>query len=129
MKPIGHDGYPLAFGQTSKIGIFLIIIPLSLIFTFKYPPPLSHFFVAKAMALSLKRLTAFAFLALCWVVAIAELQRLEHAAKADGSLSVMVVGDWGRRGTHNQSKVAVQVIYIHIYIKTFIYFLYSTLVS
>ncbi|CAN6675352.1 unnamed protein product [Malus baccata var. baccata] len=35
----------------------------------------------------------------------AELQRLEHAAKRDdGSLSFLVVGDWGRRGLYNQSK-------------------------
>jgi len=39
----------------------------------------------------------------------AELQRFEHAAKADGSLSLLVVGDWGRRGAYNQTEVALQV--------------------
>lgn len=42
-------------------------------------------------------------------LALAELQRFDHPAKADGSLSVMVVGDWGRRGTYNQSQVALQM--------------------
>ncbi|EXC05037.1 Purple acid phosphatase 3 [Morus notabilis] len=39
----------------------------------------------------------------------AELQRFEHAAKKDGSLSFLVVGDWGRRGYYNQSEVALQM--------------------
>lgn len=39
----------------------------------------------------------------------AELQWFEHPAKSDGSLSLLAVGDWGRRGTYNQSQVAYQV--------------------
>ncbi|KAL5553331.1 hypothetical protein UlMin_040732 [Ulmus minor] len=39
----------------------------------------------------------------------AELQRFEHAAKDDGSLSFLVVGDWGRKGAYNQSEVALQM--------------------
>ncbi|XP_038702513.1 purple acid phosphatase 3-like [Tripterygium wilfordii] len=39
----------------------------------------------------------------------AELQRFQHPAKGDGSLSFLVVGDWGRRGFYNQSQVAVQM--------------------
>lgn len=39
----------------------------------------------------------------------AELQRFDHPAKADGSLSILVVGDWGRKGKYNQSQVAYQV--------------------
>ncbi|XAR47989.1 Acid phosphatase [Bertholletia excelsa] len=54
-------------------------------------------------------LTLAAFLGLCLVLSVAELQRFEHPAKADGSLSVLVVGDWGRRGTYNQSKVGRQM--------------------
>lgn len=38
-----------------------------------------------------------------------ELQRFEHPAKDDGSLTVMVVGDWGRKGRYNQSQVAYQM--------------------
>lgn len=41
--------------------------------------------------------------------AAAELPRLEHSPKADGSLSILAVGDWGRRGEFNQSRVATQV--------------------
>ncbi|KAF3438302.1 hypothetical protein FNV43_RR21064 [Rhamnella rubrinervis] len=39
----------------------------------------------------------------------AELQRLEQSIKADGSLSFLVVGDWGRRGAYNQTEVAHQM--------------------
>ncbi|KAL2518678.1 Purple acid phosphatase 17 [Abeliophyllum distichum] len=39
----------------------------------------------------------------------AELQRFEHPAKGDGSLSFLVVGDWGRKGNYNQSRVAYQM--------------------
>ena len=46
---------------------------------------------------------------LCFVPSTAELKRFEHPVKADGSLSVLVVGDWGRKGLYNQSLVATQV--------------------
>nr|GEY92106.1 purple acid phosphatase 8-like [Tanacetum cinerariifolium] len=40
----------------------------------------------------------------------AELQRFDHQpTKGDGSLSILVVGDWGRRGLYNQSNVAFQM--------------------
>ncbi|GAV72126.1 Metallophos domain-containing protein [Cephalotus follicularis] len=43
------------------------------------------------------------------VSCFARLQTFKHPAKADGSLSLLVVGDWGRRGFYNQSKVALQM--------------------
>ncbi|KAL6596028.1 hypothetical protein ACP70R_047392 [Stipagrostis hirtigluma subsp. patula] len=45
---------------------------------------------------------------LCAPAAAAGLARLEHPAKDDGTLSLLVVGDWGRNGTYNQSRVAEQ---------------------
>ncbi|KAE8705419.1 Purple acid phosphatase 3 [Hibiscus syriacus] len=39
----------------------------------------------------------------------AELLRFEHEAKPDGSISFLVVGDWGRKGLYNQSHVALQM--------------------
>lgn len=42
-------------------------------------------------------------------LAKAEFQRFEQATKPDGSLSFLVVGDWGRRGAFNQSHVATQM--------------------
>jgi tartrate-resistant acid phosphatase type 5 len=39
----------------------------------------------------------------------AELQRVQHAPKEDGSLTVLAVGDWGRGGQYNQTLVAEQV--------------------
>lgn len=42
---------------------------------------------------------------------LSKLERLEHpVTKSDGSLSFLVVGDWGREGKFNQSLVAHQVI-------------------
>ncbi|PKI53464.1 hypothetical protein CRG98_026154, partial [Punica granatum] len=40
--------------------------------------------------------------------ALGHLMRLEHPIRSDGSLSLLVVGDWGRRGRYNQSEVAIQ---------------------
>ncbi|KAL0386180.1 UNVERIFIED_CONTAM: Purple acid phosphatase 4 [Sesamum radiatum] len=39
----------------------------------------------------------------------AELQHFEHPTKADGSLTALVIGDWGRKGQYNQSEVAYQM--------------------
>ncbi|RLM68854.1 purple acid phosphatase 3-like [Panicum miliaceum] len=39
----------------------------------------------------------------------AALPRVEHAPKADGTLVVLAVGDWGRRGQFNQTLVARQM--------------------
>ncbi|KAI8560719.1 hypothetical protein RHMOL_Rhmol04G0278100 [Rhododendron molle] len=47
-----------------------------------------------------------------WINAVssfAELQRFTHPGKGDGSLSFLVVGDWGRDGLYNQSEVAFQM--------------------
>ncbi|TKY59770.1 Purple acid phosphatase 8 [Spatholobus suberectus] len=46
---------------------------------------------------------------LCLVVSSAVLQRFEQAPKPDGSLSFLVIGDWGRKGAYNQSEVAFQM--------------------
>lgn len=51
-------------------------------------------------------LACFSF---CIISVTAELQRFEHPIKANGSLSLLVIGDWGRRGHYNQSLVADQV--------------------
>ncbi|XP_059655291.1 purple acid phosphatase 8-like [Cornus florida] len=59
------------------------------------------------MFLSLELITATL---LCLAIAVAaELPLFQHPPKPDGSLSVLVVGDWGRKGTHNQSEVALQM--------------------
>ncbi|GMP26071.1 hypothetical protein CsSME_00002666 [Camellia sinensis var. sinensis] len=60
------------------------------------------------LSLKLKLFTAI-LIGLCFSVSIAELERFEHPAKADGSLSVLVVGDWERKGNYNQSHVALQM--------------------
>jgi hypothetical protein len=60
--------------------------------------------VAMGLALAFVAMTA-----LCCAPGAAELPRLDHPARSDGSLKLLVVGDWGRKGTHNQSRVADQV--------------------
>jgi hypothetical protein len=56
--------------------------------------------------------------------AAAELQRVQHAPKDDGSLTVLAVGDWGRGGQFNQTLVAEQVnfrlMFADCYIKFFL---------
>lgn len=55
--------------------------------------------------------------ALCFLISIvaifvsitAELEKFHQNTKIDGSLSFLVLGDWGRRGEFNQSQVAVQM--------------------
>ncbi|KAL1366521.1 hypothetical protein AAHE18_03G366300 [Arachis hypogaea] len=54
------------------------------------------------------------FLAVCMFLAVAsyssaKLHRFQHAPKPDGSLTLFVIGDWGRRGTYNQSQLAFQM--------------------
>ncbi|KAE9601042.1 putative Acid phosphatase [Lupinus albus] len=46
---------------------------------------------------------------LCFVASSATLQRFTASPKKDESLSFLVVGDWGRKGAHNQTKVAAQM--------------------
>ena len=55
-------------------------------------------------------------------MAAAVLLWVEHSARNDGILSLLVVGDWGRGGTHNQSRVAEQVkgIFICLFVHSFI---------
>uniref|UniRef100_A0A2N9J1M2 Purple acid phosphatase n=1 Tax=Fagus sylvatica TaxID=28930 RepID=A0A2N9J1M2_FAGSY len=62
-----------------------------------------------AFSQKLLYVTFTTILSLCLVLSQAELQRFGQAAKADGSLSFLVVGDWGRRGDYNQSDVAHQM--------------------
>lgn len=50
------------------------------------------------------------FIALGGTFACAQLEKFNQPAKDDGSLSFLVIGDWGRRGGFNQSEVASQVI-------------------
>lgn len=60
----------------------------------------------KSMALYLLFLISFGY---GGVFISAQLQKFQHPAKHDGSLSFLVLGDWGRRGAFNQSQVASQV--------------------
>ncbi|KAJ7970238.1 Purple acid phosphatase [Quillaja saponaria] len=46
---------------------------------------------------------------LCFLSVSSLIERLEHPVKDDGSLSFMVIGDWGRKGKYNQSQVALQM--------------------
>jgi tartrate-resistant acid phosphatase type 5 len=65
--------------------------------------------MANARAGMAAALALLAAAALCCGTAAAALPRLEHPARNDGTLSLLVVGDWGRGGTHNQSLVAEQM--------------------
>ncbi|KAI4352072.1 hypothetical protein L6164_006358 [Bauhinia variegata] len=59
---------------------------------------------------AISMLFLFTFSSALWVLhASAELQTFAHPSKHDGSLSFLVLGDWGRRGAYNQSQVAFQM--------------------
>ncbi|GMN46097.1 hypothetical protein TIFTF001_015284 [Ficus carica] len=49
------------------------------------------------------------FIGLGGTFACAQLEKFNQPAKDDGSLSFLVIGDWGRRGGFNQSEVASQM--------------------
>ncbi|XP_048318826.2 purple acid phosphatase 17 [Ziziphus jujuba] len=59
----------------------------------------------RTLALCLNLMLVF-FIVSSIATTLADLQRFDHPAKDDGSLSFLVVGDWGRRGFYNQSIVA-----------------------
>ncbi|PWZ26510.1 Purple acid phosphatase 3 [Zea mays] len=52
---------------------------------------------------------AAASLLLLLAPSAAELTRVEHPPKNEGSLAILAVGDWGRRGQFNQTLVAQQM--------------------
>lgn len=52
---------------------------------------------------------AIVFVMLSSASASTRLKKFDHPTKGDGTLNFLVVGDWGRRGTNNQSHVAHQV--------------------
>lgn len=83
-------------------------------------PPLSLSSSSSSRSSSAKRTDAMAVLGskllvlgfvlgFCLVSSLGELERFEESPKADGSLTFLVVGDWGRRGDYNQTEVAHQV--------------------
>ncbi|THU60935.1 hypothetical protein C4D60_Mb07t17980 [Musa balbisiana] len=89
----------------------------------KIKPPLSQLLLPSMCSSSLSAMARHGFSCRIMAVALvlslvysslivsstAELQKLEHSIKADGSLSLLVVGDWGRKGAYNQTHVAAQV--------------------
>ncbi|XP_060185986.1 purple acid phosphatase 8-like isoform X2 [Lycium barbarum] len=46
---------------------------------------------------------------LCFLLCAAEFPYFKQSVKADGSLSFLVIGDWGRKGFYNQTDVANQM--------------------
>ncbi|XWS69461.1 hypothetical protein CRYUN_Cryun04dG0181000 [Craigia yunnanensis] len=62
---------------------------------------------AKTIHISLLLINAWIWLSS--VSSFAKLQHFQHPVKPDGSLSFLVVGDWGRKGRYNQSIVAFQM--------------------
>ncbi|KAK4436794.1 Purple acid phosphatase 17 [Sesamum alatum] len=57
-----------------------------------------------------KTMLLFLWFSVIYVFKIsAEFQRFEQPTKGDGTLRFLVVGDWGRKGEFNQSRVAYQM--------------------
>ncbi|KAJ6340480.1 hypothetical protein OIU77_008275 [Salix suchowensis] len=80
-----------------------------------------HFFVQDIMAsfshhfssMFIVWMACFHVNVLC---ALSDLRRFDQPAKEDGSVSFLVVGDWGRKGDYNQSNVAFQVLNLLSYL-------------
>lgn len=64
-------------------------------------------------------LASFGF---CFFLSFAEFPYFKQSLKDDGSLSFLVIGDWGRKGLYNQSEVALQVLHLSFSLFLFIYF-------
>lgn len=100
-----------------SVWLALATLPISI------QPPLSQLLLPSMCSSSLSAMASHGFSCRIMTVAFvfslvysslivsstAELQKLEHSIKADGSLSLLVVGDWGRKGAYNQTHVAAQV--------------------
>ncbi|PHT28858.1 Purple acid phosphatase 17 [Capsicum baccatum] len=52
---------------------------------------------------------AIVFVMLSSASASTRLKKFDHPTKGDGTLNFLVIGDWGRRGTYNQSHIAHQM--------------------
>ncbi|KAJ3674113.1 hypothetical protein LUZ60_006105 [Juncus effusus] len=58
---------------------------------------------------SLISLIAILLIAIQYGQSNAELTAIKHLPKNNGNLSILIIGDWGRKGTYNQSKVSYQM--------------------
>lgn len=63
----------------------------------------------------------------------AELTKIQHLPKKEGNLAILVIGDFGRKGTYNQSEVATQVLnclrpFLLLYVPMLIYTLEHILI-
>ncbi|RLM68844.1 purple acid phosphatase 4-like [Panicum miliaceum] len=65
--------------------------------------------MARVVAILLAVVVAATASASLLAPAAAELTRVEHPPKTEGSLNILAVGDWGRRGQFNQTLVAEQM--------------------
>jgi len=79
------------------------LLPLAILIN-QNPNPKLSFFSIKFSDLTMgMQLVFIGTIALCLVVSSAVLEQFEQAPKQDGSLSFLVIGDWGRKGAYNQS--------------------------
>lgn len=56
-----------------------------------------------------KALCFLMFISFAFVSTTKKFPSFQHPTNNDGSLSFLVLGDWGRRGGFNQSQVALQM--------------------
>lgn len=100
---------PFPLTEANKRGQSCVLIPSKLkSFIFSYQMTV-FFFLKKTM--HFQYLIFLASFGVYFVLCAAEFPYLKQSVKADGSLSFLVVGDWGRKGLYNQSDVAFQVFF------------------
>nr|XP_025886223.1 purple acid phosphatase 8-like [Solanum lycopersicum] len=68
------------------------------------------FFPKKIITMNFKYVIIFFFsFGYCFLISCAEFPYFNQSLKDDGSLSFLVIGDWGRKGLYNQSELAIQM--------------------
>lgn len=65
--------------------------------------------MARFLKISMVLCLCFFVIGCSFSTSMADLRTFHHPSRGDGSLSFLVVGDWGRRGDFNQSRVASQM--------------------
>lgn len=71
------------------------------------------FFPKKIITMNFKYVIIFFFsFGYCFLISCTEFPYFNQSLKDDGSLSFLVIGDWGRKGLYNQSELAIQVLHL-----------------
>ena len=126
--PMQKKPKQISFSQTSIAYLHGIFLPNFRILQLKKNFPTLHYLsaccthvlqvTAAGLSLSPEQFMALAALLIAVITlplssaARGELTIIEHPVEASRPLRLLVIGDWGRKGRYNQSRVAKQVLFL-----------------